>query len=146
MGDISKDLQSKFKNNRIKAHLNIKYTANWLNSKEVEFFKSYGISPQQYNILRILRGAGQKIKVQLVKDRMVERAPNATRLMDKLLDKHLIERSRCTEDRRVVYVNILEEGLLLLSEIDKHTSSLKMLENLTDEEAKLLSDLLDKIR
>ena len=146
MGDISKDLQSKFKNDKIKAHLNIKYTANWLNNREVEFFKSYGISPQQYNILRILRGAGERIKVQVVRERMIEKSPNATRLMDKLLDKKLIERSRCTEDRRVVYVNIIEAGLQLLSEIDKHTSSLQLLENLTDEEAQLLSDLLDKIR
>jgi len=146
MGNIAEDLQSKFQNDRIKAHLNIKFTANWLNSKEVEFFKSYGISPQQYNILRILRGAGEKTKVQTVKDRMVERAPNATRMMDKLLDKNLIERFRCTKDRRVVYASITDEGLELLTQIDKKSSGLKLLENLTNEEAKLLSDLLDKIR
>jgi len=146
MGNIAEDLQSKFQNDRIKAHLNIKFTANWLNSKEVEFFKSYGISPQQYNILRILRGAGEKTKVQTVKDRMVERAPNATRMMDKLLDKNLIERFRCTKDRRVVYASITDKGLELLTQIDKKSSGLKLLENLTNEEAKLLSDLLDKIR
>ncbi|MDY0779991.1 MarR family transcriptional regulator [Tenacibaculum sp. IB213877] len=145
MGDIAKDINSKFPNNRIKAHINIRYTANWINSKESEFFKPYGISPQQYNILRILRGSGDKIKVQTVKNRMIERAPNATRLMDKLLEKNLIERTRCEEDRRVVYVNITEEGLLLLSEIDQ-SFNLSLLKNLTDEEAKQLSDLLDKIR
>jgi uncharacterized protein YhaN len=69
MGDISKDINSKFVSNQLKALVNIKYTANWLNSKENEFFKPYGISPQQYNILRILRGAKDKIKVQIVKDR-----------------------------------------------------------------------------
>jgi hypothetical protein len=84
MGDISKDIKSTFKSNRLKAFINLKYTANWLSSMENEYFKPFGISPQQYNILRILRGAGQKMKVQIVKERMVERAPNATRLMDKL--------------------------------------------------------------
>jgi MarR family 2-MHQ and catechol resistance regulon transcriptional repressor len=103
MGDISKDINSKFVSNKLKALINIKYTANWLNSKENDFFKPYGISPQQYNILRILRGAKDKIKVQIVKDRMIERAPNATRLMDKLCDKGLIERERCEHDRRVVF-------------------------------------------
>ena len=97
MGDIKKDINSNFVSNKLKALINIKYTANWLNSKENDFFKPYGISPQQYNILRILRGAKDKIKVQIVKDRMIERAPNATRLMDKLCDKGLIERERCEQ-------------------------------------------------
>ena len=104
MGDISKDIQSEFITNKVKAFINIKYTANFLNSRESEFFKPYGISPQQYNILRILRGAKEKVKVKIVKDKMIERAPNATRLMDKLCDKKLIERERCKKDRRVVYV------------------------------------------
>lgn len=145
MGDISKDIKSKFKTHKIKALINIKFTSNWLNSKENEFFKPYGISPQQYNILRILRGAKQKIKVQIVKDRMIERAPNATRLMDKLCDKNLIERERCEHDRRVVYVNITNQGLELLSTIDEN-NNLSFLDKLTDAEAAMLSDLLDKIR
>jgi len=145
MGDISKDIQSSFPSNKVKALINIKYTANWLTSKEVEFFKPYGISPQQFNILRILRGAKEAIKVQLVKERMIERSPNATRLMDKLLEKKLINRYRCEHDRRVVYVAIIEEGLMLLSVIDK-AEKLKFLNNLSEEEASQLSDLLDKIR
>ncbi len=145
MGDISKDIKSKFPNNKVKALINIKYTANWLSSNENEFFKPYGISPQQYSILRILRGAGEAIKVQVIKDRMIERAPNATRLMDKLCDKKLIERIRCNHDRRVVYINISKQGLELLATIDK-SIKLNFLENLTETEAAQLSDLLDKIR
>lgn len=145
MGDISKDINSKFVSNKLKALINIKYTANWLNSKENDFFKPYGISPQQYNILRILRGAKDKIKVQVVKDRMIERAPNATRLMDKLCDKGLIKRERCDHDRRVVYVKIIKTGLELLSTIDNN-ENLSFLENITEKEAITLSDLLDKIR
>ncbi len=145
MGDISKDINSKFKSNKVKALINIKYTANWLSSKETEFFKPFGISPQQYNILRILRGAIVPIKVQLIKERMIERAPNATRLMDKLCDKKLIERERCEHDRRVVYINISEVGLKLLSKIDEQNNK-SFLNKLSEEEAKTLSDLLDKIR
>jgi len=145
MGDLSKDIQSSFPSNKVKALINIKFTANWLSSKEVEFFKPYGISPQQFNILRILRGAKEAIKVQLVKERMIERSPNATRLMDKLIEKKLISRYRCEHDRRVVYVEITEEGLVLLSDIDK-VGKLSFLNNLSEKEAKQLSDLLDKIR
>lgn len=145
MGDISKDINSTFISNKVKALINIKYTANWLNSRENDFFKPYLISPQQYNILRILRGAKDEIKVQIVKDRMIERAPNATRLMDKLCDKKLIERARCEHDRRVVYVKITKFGLELLSQIDTD-NNLSFLENITEEEAVVLSNLLDKIR
>ena len=145
MGDISKDISSKFKNNKIKALINIKYTANWINSHENEFFRPYGISPQQYNILRILRGAEKPIKVQVIKERMIDRAPNATRLMDKLCEKKLIERIRCNDDRRVVFISISEEGLKLLKVIDSN-SNLDFLENLTEAEATTLSSLLDKMR
>lgn len=145
MGDIGKDIQSKFKSPKIKALINIKYTANFISSLENEFFRPYAISPQQFNILRILRGAGEPIKVQTIKDRMIERAPNATRLMDKLCDKKLIERIRCEDDRRVVFINITQEGLDLLTQIDNQ-NDLKFLEKLSDEEANTLSDLLDKLR
>jgi MarR family 2-MHQ and catechol resistance regulon transcriptional repressor len=145
MGDISKDIQSKFESNKVKALINIKYTASWLNSKENDFFKPYGISPQQFNILRILRGAEKEIKVQVVKDKMIERAPNATRLMDKLCEKNLIERTRCENDRRVVYVKISENGLQVLARIDEN-KSFSFLDNLSSAEAVQLSNLLDKLR
>ena len=145
MGDISKDINSTFASNKVKALLNIVYTANWLNSHQNEFFRPYGISPQQFNILRILRGAGEAIKVQTIKERMIERAPNATRLMDKLCDKNLIERLACPEDRRVVHIEITSKGLSLLNAIDKDFKD-DLLENLTEKEAEQLSDLLDKIR
>ena len=145
MGNISKDIKSSFKNNKVKALINIKYTSNWLSSKENDFFKPYGISPQQYNILRILRGAKDRVKVQIVKDRMIERSPNATRLMDKLCDKNLIKRERCEQDRRVVYAKITNQGLELLKNIDD-SRTVSFLGNLTEDEAATLSDLLDKIR
>jgi len=145
MGDLSKDINSSFPNNKVKALLNIIYTANWINSEQNAFFKPFGISPQQFNILRILRGAKEPLKVQTIKERMIERAPNATRLMDKLCSKQLIERIACPSDRRVVHINITNEGLSLLEIISKEMKD-DYIENLTEEEAGLLSDLLDKIR
>ena len=145
MGDISKDINSTFPNDKVKALLNIIYTANWISSKQSTFFKPFGISSQQYNILRILKGAGEAIKVQTIKERMLERAPNATRLMDKLSDKQLIKRLSCPGDRRVVHIEITNEGLDLINEISKVFKE-DLLENLTINEAGVLSDLLDKIR
>ena len=109
MGDLSKDINSTFANNRIKAMLNILYTAGWISNKQNEFFKSYGISPQQYNILRILNGADEPLNVQVIKERMIERSPNATRLMDKLCAKQYINRLPCEHDRRVVKIAITEK-------------------------------------
>jgi DNA-binding MarR family transcriptional regulator len=145
MGDLAKDINSKFKNNRVKALLNIIYTANWISSCQNEFFKEFGISPQQYNILRILRGAGEPLKVQTIKDRMLERSPNATRLMDKLCAKNYIERLPSEHDRRVVKIVITNEGKALLESIP-NTLNKELLKNLSEEEAEQLSNLLDKMR
>ena len=145
MGDISKDINSKFANKRIKALLNILYTANWISSFQNEFFKSYGISPQQFNILRILKGAGEPVNVQIIKDRMIERSPNATRLMDKLCAKNYIDRLPCDHDRRVVKIEITKEGNALLNTIPDNFNS-HLLKNLNEEEAEQLSNLLDKMR
>jgi len=145
MGDLSKDINSKFPSNRVKALLNILYTANWISSYQNEFFKTYGISPQQYNILRILKGAGEPLNVQIVKDRMIERSPNATRLMDKLCAKKFIERLACPEDRRAVKVAITQEGRNLLDSIPDNLQN-DLLKNLSEEEGEQLSNLLDKMR
>lgn len=145
MGDISKDINSKFPNERVKALINIKYTANWLNTVGNEFLKSSKISNQQYNILRILKGANEAVTVNMVKERMIEKSPNATRLMDKLCDKGLIERTRCENDRRVVYVEISEKGLKLLDKINVDELG-KPMNAISEEEAKILNAILDKIR
>ena len=146
MSSFSEAINSSFKDNRVKAMLNILYTANWISSHQNEFFKQFGLSPQQYNILRILRGAKEPIKVQTIKDRMVERAPNLTRLTDKLCDKNLIERIPFEGDRRVVLIGITKQGLELLEKIDPQSPQLNLLKNLNEEEANQLSDLLDKMR
>lgn len=147
MKSIEEELRTTFKSERIKAVINLKYTANWLANKQNNFISQYDLSMAQFNILRILRGAKDFININTVKERMVEKSPNSTRLMDKLLDKKLIERKRCEIDRRVVYVKISDLGLELLAKIDLTIEeSLLLVNNLDTEEIAQLNNLLDKIR
>ena len=145
MGDISKDIQSSFPSDRIKALVNLKYTANWLNKISDKIFSEFGISAQQYNILRILRGAGEAINVKTVKERMIEVSPNSTRLMDKLVEKKLICRERCNSDKRNIFIEITKEGLELVERIKLDDSRLQ-LKVLSEKELEELNRILDKIR
>ena len=109
----------------------------------------YDLTMPQFNILRILRGAGEGffLSVNTIKSRMVEISPNTTRLMDKLLEKKLIERERSPKDKRIVNVCISNLGIQILSEIDiEFDKELTMNNLLTNEEAELLSNILDKLR
>lgn len=145
MADLSKDINSRFENEHVKALLNIKFTANYLDQIGARVLKPFQISEQQYNILRILKGAGKSINVQQVRERMVQESPNATRLMDKLCEKSLISRKRCENDRRVVFLEITQKGLTLLDEINLDEFDGYM-HRLSESEAKKLNKLLDKIR
>lgn len=145
MGDLAKDINSTFPSEHVKALINIKYTASYLDQVGSAMLKPYGISEPQYNILRILRGAGKAITVNQVKERMVQKSPNTTRLMDKLCEKSLIQRSRCENDRRVVYVQILDDGKKLLENI-RFDDFEPYMKQLSKSEAIQLNTLLDKIR
>ncbi len=148
MAKLDDELKSKFENERQKAMLNILFTSNWLKAKQIALFKPYGISPQQYNILRILRGARDRMNMRNVKQRMIDRAPNATRLTDKLIQKGLVERERCDEDRRVVYVRITKTGLDLLERVDKNIreQTEQSMRILNDQDAATLNRILDALR
>ncbi len=107
----------------------------------------HDLSMPQFNILRILRGAKKKLNVNTVKERMIEKSPNTTRLMDKLCEKKLIERIRNDKDKRIIEVIITKKGLELLDSIDLDFEKESMFINkLTEEESEMLSNLLDKIR
>ena len=145
--EIGEVIKSKFRNARHKAVVNLRYTSNYIGNIQNSYMAQYDLSMPQFNILRILRGANGAISVNTVKDRMVEKSPNTTRLMDKLIDKGLMERVRCEEDRRVVYVSITQAGLDLLTKIDEdNDSKLDVSGNLSEAEAEQLSTLLDKLR
>lgn len=145
MGDLAKEINSTFPSEHVKALINIKYTASYLDQVGASMLKPFGISEPQYNILRILRGAGEAITVNQVKERMIQKSPNTTRLMDKLCEKCLIKRKRCENDRRLVYVEILDKGEKLLGEINFDGFEPYM-RQLSKEEAIQLNVLLDRIR
>ena len=139
--------QSKFKTAHHKLLLNIIYTAGLLNAQQTRFFKKYDLSPQQYNVLRILRGQyPHPASVGLVQDRMLDQMSNASRLIEKLKQKSLLERRECKEDRRQVDVMLTESGMNLLSLIDQEFGSFEQgLAPLTDADASSLNDLLDRL-
>lgn len=129
-----------------KAVINLIYTSNWLQNKQQEFFKSFGITGQQFNILRILKGQFPKtISATEIKSRMLDRNSDVSRLLDRLAAKKLITKKTCPNDKRASDVLINEEGITLLNEVNK-TQNLDMVLSLSDDEASKLSDLLDKAR
>jgi DNA-binding MarR family transcriptional regulator len=140
--------QNNFKSPYAKAIVNILYTHSWLQSAQMEIFKPYDLTIQQYNVLRILRGQHPNpITVIAIIERMMDKMSNASRLVDKLLLKGLAVRTECPNDRRAVDVKITQKGLDLLSELDVLQENWeKTLTHLSEEEALQLSSLLDKIR
>jgi DNA-binding MarR family transcriptional regulator len=138
----------KFESPIQKALINVIYTGSWLMARHAESLKPFGISPQQYNVLRILRGSHpDRLTVQSIKERMLDKTPNTTRLVDKLLQKGLVDRERCTTDRRVVYVCITDEGLKFMKELEPTTNSIQeFATSLEPEQASQLSDWLDQVR
>ncbi|MCB0772362.1 MAG: MarR family transcriptional regulator [Flavobacteriales bacterium] len=149
MPRIEKELRMEFKQEHQKLFLNVIFTANWLMHLDVERLRPHGISPQQYNILRILRGAnGKRMNMRNVLECMLDRSPNATRLTDKLVGKGLVSRERCEEDRRVVYLQITPKGLDLLESLEESTQQLTDLlaRKLSVADAKQMNRDLDKIR
>ncbi len=131
-----------------KLHLNLNYTNNWLREKESRLFKEFGITPQQYNVLRILRGNyPDPYSTAQIRERMLDKLSDASRIVDRLLKKWLVERRVCPADKRLVDVIISKQGLVLLSKMEEGIQrSADLLNNLTAEEASMISQLLDKIR
>jgi DNA-binding MarR family transcriptional regulator len=139
---------NKFKSDQHRAMLNIMFTASWLRGKVVSKLKCYGISQEQYNVLRILRGSHPTpLCAKDITDRMIDKNSNTTRIMDKLITKEYINKLRGEIDRREVNISITESGLELLKEIDKvEAIDNPNYLNLSDAESGLLSALLDKMR
>jgi DNA-binding MarR family transcriptional regulator len=124
-------------------------TTDLLQRHFAQLIEPHGISAQQYNVLRILRGAGPEGTPTLeIADRMVEQTPGITRLLDRLEAKHLVRRRRCPEDRRQVLCWITESGLKLLAELDKPVSETgpRFLKSLSGAEVDLLIEMLERIR
>jgi len=145
---IEKDInQPKFRNEYQKAGINLTYTFNWVSEKIKQILDEYEITPQQFNILRILRGAGKPISTLQIRQRMLDKMSDTSRIVDRLLKKGMVKKVVCAGDRRLVDVTISENGLALLEKIDGRQDELDgMLKNLDEKEASVLNQLLDKIR
>lgn len=132
-----------------RATLNVIFTGAWMSERMNSFLKPFGISEQQYNILRILRGQkGKALNLQQISERMVHKMSNTTRLVEKMRLKGLVNREVCPDNRRKVNISILPAGLKLLEQV---ISTLKLSEKeienrLSTVEAETLAQLLDKIR
>lgn len=128
--------------------VNILFTASWLNTQTIRVLKPFGITPQQYNVLRILRGQNQKpASVGLIQERMLDKSSNASRLIDKLVEKKLIDRKTCPEDRRQVDIRINQKGLDLLQDVEPNIDHMDSVFNsLSEEEATIAGDLIDRLR
>ncbi len=140
--------QKKFSSEFQKLTINLIYTNNWIASKHAEYFKNSDITIQQYNVLRILRGQfPNPSSVKLIKERMLDKMSDASRIIDKLKIKKLVVRKECPIDRRSVDILITEKGLELLKSLDAVDEAPKELfKSLTISEIKTLNDLLDKLR
>lgn len=139
--------QKKFINAHQKAVINLVYTTNWMQGKHQEVFKSFNITPQQFNILRILKGQHPNgTSATEIKARMLDKNSDVSRLLDRLVAKNVIVKKACPTDKRAFDVNLTEAGLELLRTLDKKQSELDNILNLSEEEAYQLSDLLDKSR
>ncbi|QJW88734.1 MarR family transcriptional regulator [Spirosoma taeanense] len=129
--------------------VNLMFTSNWLVDSQSQVMKPFGLTLQQYNVLRILRGQyPNPVKVSDITERMLDKMSNASRLVDKLVAKKHVLRTECPSDRRAVDVVITEPGLTLLKKIDVHLNEWDeiMRSKLSEEEAVSLSQLLDRLR
>lgn len=140
--------QKEFKDPYNKVVVNLLYTNSFLVTSQNALFKPYGISPEQYNVLRILRGQnGLPTTVSSIQERMLNKMSNASRLIEKLKLKGFVKRSECPNDRRQVDVLITEKGLEVLKELQlKVEEGNKTFVHLNIEEVNQLNDLLDKLR
>jgi DNA-binding MarR family transcriptional regulator len=140
--------QAKFENEYEKAAVNILFTGSWLSNMNSTRLKKHGITPEQYNVLRILRGSHPKsMMLAEVTARMIDKSSNCTRLVEKLRQKELLKREICENSRRQVDITILDSGLAVLRKIDAEAQQwLDTLKNITNSEAQELNRILDKLR
>lgn len=145
---LDKEIKSKFENEYQKVVVNVIYTYGWVTSILKKRLEKYAITLQQFNILRILRGQyPNPATINLLKERMLDKMSDTSRIVDRLVQKGLVTRAVSRRDRRAVDIIISEQGLELLKHLDPDiTPDALLMENLTENEARQLNELLDKLR
>jgi DNA-binding MarR family transcriptional regulator len=145
---LEKDInQTKFRNEHQKAIINLIYTYNWANEQMKVFFESVDITAQQFNILRILRGAGEPLSTLQIRQRMLDKMSDTSRIVDRLIVKGFAKKIICKSDKRLVDVSITDKGKKLLEKTDQHENEMDaVFGSLSEAEARTMNTLLDKIR
>jgi DNA-binding MarR family transcriptional regulator len=145
---LEKDInQHVFRSEYQKSAINLIYTFNWVNEKLNRQFEPFNITQQQFNILRILRGAGQPLSTLQIRQRMLDKMSDTSRIVDRLVKKGMVKKSVCREDRRLVDILLTDKGKKLLQTMDGLNEEMDAIfKQLSVEEAKQLNILLDKIR
>lgn len=146
---LEKEIQQlhSFRSERHKLMVNIIYSSNWINEKLKNFLESEDITSQQYNILRILRGSPVPLSTLQIRERMIDRMSDTSRIVDRLVIKGLIDKKTSSTDKRLVDISINEKGREVLAKLDAKNDQLDEFVNaLSDEEAATINSLLDKMR
>jgi DNA-binding MarR family transcriptional regulator len=145
---IEKDIQqTNFRNEFQKMSINIIYTANWLNEKMGQILATEDITQQQYNILRILRGSECPLSTLKIRERMLDKMSDTSRIVDRLIVKGLVEKTACVKDKRLVDITVTKKGLQLLEKLDALNDHIdSILKGVTEKEAQAMNQILDKLR
>ena len=145
---IEKDIQqTNFRNEFQKMGINIIYTANWLNEKMGQILATEDITQQQYNILRILRGSDAPLSTLKIRERMLDKMSDTSRIVDRLIVKGLVEKTACIKDKRLVDITVSKKGLQLLEKLDSLNDHIdSILKGVSEKEAQAINQILDKLR
>ena len=145
---IEKDIQqTNFRNEYQKLGINLLYTANWLNENVGKFLEQEEITQQQYNILRILRGSEVPLSTLQIRERMLDKMSDTSRIVDRLIVKELVAKSTCPTDKRLVDITLTDKGHALVEKLDQLNDQIDgLLKGVTENEAKTINEILDKLR
>jgi DNA-binding MarR family transcriptional regulator len=145
---IEKDIQqANFRNEFQKMGINLLYTANWLNERIGRVLTTEDITQQQYNILRILRGSETPLSTLQIRERMLDKMSDTSRIVDRLIVKELVQKAACKSDKRLVDITLTQKGLALVQKLDQFNDQIDaILKGVTENEAATLNRILDKLR
>ena len=145
---IEQDIQqASFRNEFQKMGINLLFTANWLNEQIGKILSEEGVTQQQYNILRILRGSATPLSTLKIRERMLDKMSDTSRIVDRLIAKELVLKNTCEKDKRLVDITLSPKGLDLVDQLDQFNDRIDaLLKGINESEAATLNQILDKIR
>ena len=145
---IEQDIQQpNFRNEFQKMGINLLFTANWLNEQIGKILSEEGVTQQQYNILRILRGSTTPLSTLKIRERMLDKMSDTSRIVDRLIAKELVLKNTCEKDKRLVDITLSPKGLDLVDQLDQFNDRIDaLLKGINESEAKTMNQILDKIR